>query len=82
MPQNAARLNELLDQVRNEFDQQVRLNEGYEQQSESTKHPQEEAVAFKCASSRRDKKINSLVLARYKMLMTMQSNNRFKRLSS
>lgn len=32
MPQNAARLNELLDQVRNEFDQQVRLNEGYEQQ--------------------------------------------------
>ncbi|KAI0013686.1 WD40-repeat-containing domain protein [Xylariaceae sp. FL0662B] len=32
MPQNAARLNELLDQIRSEFDNQVRINEGYEQQ--------------------------------------------------
>ncbi|KAK8081774.1 Transcriptional repressor [Apiospora saccharicola] len=33
LPQNAApRLNELLDQIRSEFDAQVRLNEGYEQQ--------------------------------------------------
>lgn len=35
IPQNASRLSELLDQIRNEFDQQVRLNEGYEQQSKS-----------------------------------------------
>lgn len=35
MPQSAARLNELLDQVRSEFDAQVRINEGYEQQSKS-----------------------------------------------
>lgn len=40
MPQNAARLNELLDQIRSEFDAQVRLNEGYEQQSESLLPPQ------------------------------------------
>lgn len=33
LPQNASRLNELLDQIRAEFDNQVRLNEGYEQQS-------------------------------------------------
>ncbi|KAK8049247.1 WD domain- g-beta repeat domain-containing protein [Apiospora phragmitis] len=34
LPQNAApRLNELLDQIRSEFDAQVRLNEGYEQQT-------------------------------------------------
>jgi glucose repression regulatory protein TUP1 len=32
MPQNAARLNELLDQVRAEFDNQSRICEGYEQQ--------------------------------------------------
>ncbi|KAK6078538.1 WD domain-containing protein [Seiridium cupressi] len=32
LPQNASRLNELLDQIRAEFDNQVRLNEGYEQQ--------------------------------------------------
>ncbi|KAI1378267.1 WD40-repeat-containing domain protein [Hypoxylon crocopeplum] len=31
-PQNAARLNELLDQIRTEFDNQVRMNESYEQQ--------------------------------------------------
>jgi hypothetical protein len=35
IPQNASRLSELLDQIRQEFDQQVRLNEGYEQQSKS-----------------------------------------------
>jgi hypothetical protein len=32
MPQNA-RLNELLDQVRSEFENQMRVNEGYDQQS-------------------------------------------------
>ncbi|KAI1335140.1 WD40-repeat-containing domain protein [Xylariaceae sp. FL0016] len=32
MPQHAARLNELLDQIRSEFDNQVRLTDGYEQQ--------------------------------------------------
>ncbi|CAJ2509891.1 Uu.00g057910.m01.CDS01 [Anthostomella pinea] len=32
MPPNAPRLTELLDQIRAEFDNQVRLNEGYEQQ--------------------------------------------------
>ncbi|KAJ8119278.1 hypothetical protein ONZ43_g3739 [Nemania bipapillata] len=33
MPQSAARLNELLDQIRSEFEAQVRINEGYEQQN-------------------------------------------------
>jgi glucose repression regulatory protein TUP1 len=33
LPTNAARLNELLDQIRTEFDNQVRINEGYESQS-------------------------------------------------
>ncbi|KAJ2984010.1 hypothetical protein NUW58_g6149 [Xylaria curta] len=32
LPQSTARLNELLDQIRTEFDNQVRINEGYEQQ--------------------------------------------------
>ncbi|KAI1189796.1 WD40-repeat-containing domain protein [Nemania serpens] len=32
LPQSAARLNELLEQIRTEFDNQVRINEGYEQQ--------------------------------------------------
>jgi glucose repression regulatory protein TUP1 len=33
LPNSAARLNELLDQIRTEFDNQMRVNEGYEQQS-------------------------------------------------
>ncbi|KAI4597049.1 general transcription repressor [Pestalotiopsis sp. IQ-011] len=32
LPPNASRLNELLEQIRNEFDNHIRLNEGYEQQ--------------------------------------------------
>ncbi|KAI3337397.1 WD40-repeat-containing domain protein [Xylariaceae sp. AK1471] len=32
LPNSAARLNELLDQIRTEFDNQMRVNEGYEQQ--------------------------------------------------
>jgi general transcriptional corepressor TUP1 len=34
-PTGAARLNELLEQIRGEFDTQVRLNETFEAQSES-----------------------------------------------
>lgn len=33
MPQNAARLNELLDSIRSEFDNQMRTSESYEHQS-------------------------------------------------
>jgi hypothetical protein len=33
LPPSAGRLNELLDQIRTEFDNQARINDGYEQQS-------------------------------------------------
>ena len=39
MPQNLSRLNELLDQVRTEFDGQMRVNDSYEQQSKSYLKP-------------------------------------------
>lgn len=34
-PNNSARLNELLDQIRSEFDTQMRQTEGYEHQSKT-----------------------------------------------
>ena len=39
VPQSNSRLNELLDQIRAEFDNQLRLTQDYEQQSKSSQVP-------------------------------------------